>query len=105
MPFSLSRGMVSYVGRRFERTFYLQTDLPLNAGSSGGPVLNDRGQVVAIASFVLRDSEGLAFALPIDYAYRRFAAALVAPPAVIAGDFDRWLAAPERSGEQAAERY
>ena len=106
MPFSLSRGMASYVGRPFGRTFYLQTDLPFNAGNSGGPVLNDRGEVVAIASFVLRNSEGIAFALPIDYAYRRFARALVAPKDLVAGDtFERWLAAPERSGDRAAERH
>ncbi len=104
MPFTLSRGMASYVGRSFGRSFYLQSDLPLNAGNSGGPVLNDRGQVIAIASFVLRDSEGIAFALPIDYAYRRFGDALVAPAAVSASAFQRWLTSPQRSNGRTAER-
>jgi S1-C subfamily serine protease len=76
MAFSLHRGMVSFVGRDFDGVRYLQTDLPANAGNSGGPVINDRGEIVAIMSFILRESEGLAFALPIDYALERFEARL-----------------------------
>lgn len=76
MSFSLSRGIVSYVGRVFDGVHYLQTDLPTNGGSSGGPVMNERGEVVGISSFILRNSQGLAFALPIDYALQRFSATL-----------------------------
>jgi S1-C subfamily serine protease len=96
MAFSLGRGMVSFIGRPFDGIFYLQTDLAMNGGSSGGPVLNERGQVIALSSFVLRDSEGLAFALPIEYAYRRFAAHLQTPK-TLAGSarsaFEGWLSA------------
>jgi S1-C subfamily serine protease len=81
MAFSLHRGMVSFVGREFDGIRYLQTDLPTNGGNSGGPVLNDRGEVVAIASFVLRGSQGIAFALPIDYALQRFGTRLAAASA------------------------
>jgi S1-C subfamily serine protease len=76
MAFSLHRGMVSFVGRDFDGVRYLQTDLPANAGNSGGPVINDRGEIIAIMSFILRESEGIAFALPIDYALERFRARL-----------------------------
>jgi S1-C subfamily serine protease len=76
LRFSLSHGMVAFVGRPFSGAFYLQTDLPANSGSSGGPVLNERGEVVAITSFVLKDTEGLAFALPVEYAFDRFASVL-----------------------------
>lgn len=76
LRFSMSRGIVSYVGRRFDSLYYLQTDLPTNSGNSGGPVLNDRGEVLAIAAFIYRDSVGLAFALPLDYVYERFSAYL-----------------------------
>jgi len=72
MSSSLSRGIISYAGRPYGGRFYLQTDVATNSGNSGGPVLNERGEVVGIASFVLRNSEGLSFALPIDYAHRRF---------------------------------
>jgi S1-C subfamily serine protease len=100
LSFSLSRGIVSYAGRAFDGGYYLQTDIATNPGSSGGPVLDSRGDLVAIASFIYRDSDGLAFALPVDYAYRRFARAL---GGAASGDkqdlesrlqsFEAWLAA------------
>lgn len=91
MSFSLSRGIVSFVGRPFDGVLYLQTDLPTNGGNSGGPVMNERGEVVAISSFILRDSQGLAFSLPIDYAYVRFATVL--GPPLRGAEFESWLAA------------
>jgi serine protease Do len=72
MRYSLSRGIVSYAGRPYDGVYYLQTDLPTNGGSSGGPVLDEQARIIAISSFILRDSQGLSFALPIDYARRRF---------------------------------
>jgi S1-C subfamily serine protease len=72
MRFSLSKGIVSYVGREFEGTWYVQTDLAANGGSSGGPVMNARGELVGLSSFILHNSEGLTFAVPIDYAWERF---------------------------------
>jgi serine protease Do len=72
MSFTVSRGIVSYVGRDMEGTRYLQTDLPINDGNSGGPVVNARGELVGLMSFVLKRSQGLSFALPISYAATRF---------------------------------
>lgn len=93
MTFSMSHGIVSYVGRSFDGTFYVQTDLTANSGSSGGPVMNDRGELIGVSSFILRGSQGLTFAVPIDYAYKRFAAEL-GVPADTAG-FDHWLESRE----------
>lgn len=45
----------------------VQTDVPINQGNSGGPLFNDRGEVVGIASFILSQSGGsvgLNFAVP-----------------------------------------
>lgn len=72
MSFSLHRGIVSFVGRPFDGVLYLQTDIATNGGNSGGPVLNEKGQVIALSSFILRGTQGLAFAVPVDYAKRRF---------------------------------
>jgi S1-C subfamily serine protease len=84
MFFSVSRGMVSYLNRKLDSVEYLQTDLPINAGNSGGPLLDRDGKVVGVVSFILRDSQGIAFALPIDYALERFAAELHPLPAAVA---------------------
>lgn len=89
MTFSLSHGIVSYVGRSFDGTLYVQTDLSANSGSSGGPIMNDRGQLIGVSSFILRGSQGLTFAVPIDYAYKRFAAELGVRADT--SRFDRWV--------------
>lgn len=72
LRFSVSRGIVSFVGRRMRGLRYLQTDLLVHPGSSGGPVLDEQGRVVGIMSFALRGSERIGFALPLDYAFERF---------------------------------
>ncbi len=94
MQFSLSRGIVSYVGRSFDGALYIQSDLPANSGSSGGPVMNDQGEVVGVSSFILRNSQGLSFSVPIDYAFVRFHKQLGRRDTT---SFDRWLDA-RRSG-------
>lgn len=45
----------------------LQTDVPINQGNSGGPLFNEKGEVIGIASFMLSKSGGsvgLNFAVP-----------------------------------------
>lgn len=96
MRFSLSRGIVSYVGRQFDGTYYVQTDLAANGGSSGGPVMNERGELVGVSSFIFHNSEGLTFAVPIDYAYARFGAELGAT-ARDPHRFQKWLDARSRA--------
>jgi serine protease Do len=52
----------------------IQTDAALNPGSSGGPLFNERGEVVGIASYIYSKSggsEGLGFAIPSNTVRRR----------------------------------
>ena len=73
LGFSVARGIVSFVDRVVDGTRYLQTDLPINPGNSGGPLVNGRGELVGVMSFMLHEAEGLSFALPLRYAIDRFA--------------------------------
>ncbi|MEY4550555.1 MAG: hypothetical protein RL685_6750 [Pseudomonadota bacterium] len=73
MFFSVSRGMVSFPQRPLDGVSYIQTDLPINEGNSGGPLVDREGRVVGLVSFILKESQGLSFALPIDRALTRFA--------------------------------
>lgn len=45
----------------------LQTDASINPGNSGGPLLSEDGRVVGINTAILGSTQGIGFALPINY--------------------------------------
>jgi serine protease Do len=73
---SVTAGIVSAVGRSnpYAGQQYVpfnQTDVAINRGNSGGPLLNTRGEVVGINSQIFSNSGGymgVSFAIPIDLA-------------------------------------
>ncbi len=78
-PFGLSRtvtaGIISQLGRedvspqgRHGYFDFIQTDAPINPGSSGGPLLDLDGRVIGIANAVHSSGQGIAFAIPINMA-------------------------------------
>jgi S1-C subfamily serine protease len=64
LAFTVSRGIVSYTSREMEGARYLQVDMNINDGNSGGPVVTASGEIVGMMSFIYRRSSGLSFALP-----------------------------------------
>jgi serine protease Do len=73
---SVSAGIVSYVGRSLggqdqPAVPFIQTDVPINRGNSGGPLFNLAGQVVGINSQIFSTdggAMGLSFSIPINLA-------------------------------------
>jgi serine protease Do len=67
---SVTLGIVSSVWRQpdpDQPMVYVQTDAPINHGSSGGPLVDLDGYVVGLNTFILSEgggSEGLGFAIP-----------------------------------------
>jgi S1-C subfamily serine protease/RNA polymerase subunit RPABC4/transcription elongation factor Spt4 len=61
---SVSDGLVSAVRGEGEK-YLLQITAPISPGSSGGPVFNLKGEVVAITSFQFTEGQNLNFAIPI----------------------------------------
>lgn len=44
----------------------IQTDATINAGNSGGPLCNGKGEVIGINTYKNYDAEGMGFALPVN---------------------------------------
>ncbi len=56
-------------GTLIKKMTLIQTDANVNSGNSGGPMFNDRGEVIGIITLKLAGNyEGLGFAIPIDTA-------------------------------------
>jgi len=66
-PFGLShsatQGIISAPERKLGGKPLLQTDVAINPGSSGGPLMNAKGDVVGIIVGALPEAKGIAFAL------------------------------------------
>jgi len=77
--FSVTMGIVSAVGRTGgpggNISDFIQTDASINQGNSGGPLVNIRGEVIGINTWIASNTSGggnvgLGFAIPINNAKR-----------------------------------
>jgi Do/DeqQ family serine protease len=74
---TVTAGIISATGRTSaeigaadKRVNYIQTDAAINPGNSGGPLLNATGQAIGMNTAILRGTQGLGFAIPINTAMR-----------------------------------
>lgn len=75
LPFSMSHGIISGLNREFSIVQnnpikLIQTDCPINAGNSGGPLFNINGEVIGIVNAKYITSSGeyvdnIGFAVPL----------------------------------------
>ncbi|QRP65309.1 Do family serine endopeptidase [Rhodanobacter sp. FDAARGOS 1247] len=74
--YTVTQGIVSAVGRNLGQrdqpyTSFIQTDVPINRGNSGGPLFDLQGRVVGVNSQIYSntgDYLGVSFSIPIDVA-------------------------------------
>ncbi len=68
LSFTVTEGIISALNRAGPNglTEYIQTDVSLNPGNSGGPLIDTQGEVIGINNFKIGGAENLGFALESD---------------------------------------
>jgi S1-C subfamily serine protease len=76
---TVSKGIVSGLARRIAASLgtgeetevlrgVIQTDVAINQGNSGGPLINTEGEVIGINTAIIFGAQNIGFALPINWA-------------------------------------
>jgi S1-C subfamily serine protease len=63
LDFSITDGLVSQI-RMMDDIKQYQLSCPISPGNSGGPVVNDSGEIIGVVSWRKTDAENLSFATP-----------------------------------------
>jgi S1-C subfamily serine protease len=67
---TLGQGLLSGLRRSEEDIDYIQITAPVSPGSSGGGVFDDRGNLIGITTFTIRDAQNLNFAIAASHFWR-----------------------------------
>jgi S1-C subfamily serine protease len=67
---TLGAGLLSGLRTGDDETEYIQITAPLSAGSSGGGLFDDRGNLIGVTSFTIRDAQNLNFAIAASQFWR-----------------------------------
>jgi len=67
LNYTATQGVISKVDRIQQGLKYIQIDAAINPGNSGGPLVDSKGSVVGVNSFIIRGGDNLGFALPVLY--------------------------------------
>ncbi len=66
LKYTATQGIVSNTRHSQNDINYIQHDAALNPGNSGGPLVDEAGEVVGINTFIIRDGNNIGFSLPAD---------------------------------------
>jgi len=67
LNYTATEGIVSRASRLQGDLEYIQIDAAINPGNSGGPLLNAKGDVTGVNTFIIQNANKLGFSLPFFY--------------------------------------
>lgn len=65
MPFTVTEGTVSSPRQYMDGRYHVQTDAAVNPGNSGGPMLNEKGEVIAVTTSKFTNADNMGFGIPV----------------------------------------
>jgi serine protease Do len=93
---TVSNGLVSAIRPLNDELTVLQISAPIAPGSSGGPLFDEHGDVVGVASAIMRGGSNLGFGLPVRYVKELLARPEPIAPLALGETFARERAAEPR---------
>lgn len=67
LKYTATQGIVSNTMHMQNDIQYIQHDAALNPGNSGGPLINESGNVVGVNTFIIQNGNSIGFSLPVNY--------------------------------------
>jgi serine protease Do len=67
LHFTATQGIISNLLQQKNDISYIQHDAALNPGNSGGPLVNQEGEVIGVNTFIMKKGTNIGFALPVDF--------------------------------------
>lgn len=72
LNYTATQGVVSKADRIRDGVRFVQVDAAINPGNSGGPLVNKRGEIIGLNTFIIKGGDNLGFALPATYIEEAF---------------------------------
>ena len=68
MPFTITEGSLSSPRQLMDGKYYIQVDAPVNPGNSGGPIINENGEVigVTVSKFASSSADNMGFGVRVE---------------------------------------
>ena len=66
MPFTVTEGSVSSPKQLVDGKYYIQTDAAVNPGNSGGPIFNEKNEVVGVTVSKLSNADNMGFGIRVE---------------------------------------
>lgn len=67
LKFTATQGIVSNTLHKENEVRYIQHDAALNPGNSGGPLVDEKGEIIGVNTFIIQQGDNIGFSLPVEY--------------------------------------